>query len=92
MLDLAITASFVMLSIAIALTGWRLVFGPSAADRVLALDTMYVIAVALIIALGVKLHEAIFFEAALLIALMGFIGTIALARFLMRRRITGRDE
>jgi multicomponent K+:H+ antiporter subunit F len=72
------------LAIALALTGWRLLAGPDATDRVLALDTLYVNTVALVILLGLRLASDLLFEAALVIAMLGFIATIALARFIAR--------
>jgi multicomponent K+:H+ antiporter subunit F len=84
MLELAITIAFGAISISIALCVVRLVLGPHAADRVLALDTLYINAVALLIVLGVHAASAVYFEAALLIALMGFVATVALARYLAR--------
>ena len=69
---------------ALALCGWRLAVGPDAADRVLALDTLYVTGLALLVLLGIWWRTEIYFEAALLIALMGFVSTAALARFMTR--------
>ncbi len=63
---------------------WRLLRGPSAADRVLALDTLYVLLVALVVLLGLRQGSKLMFEAALLVALLGFVSTVALARFLSR--------
>jgi multicomponent K+:H+ antiporter subunit F len=71
-------------SLALLLTCWRLLAGPSAVDRVLALDTLYVNTVALVILLGLRLASDLLFEAALVIALLGFIATVALARFVAR--------
>lgn len=67
-----------------ALTLYRLIKGPDAPDRILALDTLYVNAVALLIVLGIYDKSSIYFEAALLIALMGFVATVALARYIAR--------
>jgi multicomponent K+:H+ antiporter subunit F len=67
-----------------ALTLYRLIKGPDAPDRILALDTLYVNAVALLIVLGIYENSSIYFEAALLIALMGFVATVALARYIAR--------
>lgn len=75
------------LSLAMALAAWRLFKGPSAADRVLALDTLYIDALALLIVLGVWLNSALYFEVALLIGLLGFVGTVVVATFLARGRI-----
>jgi multicomponent K+:H+ antiporter subunit F len=73
--------------VAILLALWRLLRGPSAPDRILALDTLYVNAMALLILLGVKLGTAIYFEAALVIAMLGFVGTVALAKYIVRGHI-----
>ena len=79
-LDFALAA----VAVAMALTGWRLVAGPEPTDRVLALDTLYINTVGLVILLGIRLGSDLLFEAALVIAMLGFIGTVALARFVMR--------
>jgi multicomponent K+:H+ antiporter subunit F len=75
------------LALAIALSAWRLYIGPSAPDRVLALDTLYINALALLVTLGVWLNTTLYFEVALLIGLLGFVGTVCLATFLLRGRI-----
>jgi multicomponent K+:H+ antiporter subunit F len=67
--------------IALLLTAWRLLRGPSLADRILALDTLYVNAMALLVLLGLQFGTTLYFEAALVIALLGFVGTVALSRF-----------
>lgn len=69
---------------ALLLCAWRLLRGPELPDRVLALDTMYVNIVALVVLLGLRQGTQLFFEAALLIALLGFVATVALARYLAR--------
>ena len=70
--------------LALLLAGWRLLRGPTPPDRVLALDTLYMNLVALIVLLGLRWSSGLVFEAALLIALLGFVSTVALARFLSR--------
>ncbi len=72
------------LGLAMLLCGWRLLRGPEVVDRVLALDTLYVIAVALIVVMGLRLRSELLFEAALIVALLGFVSTVALSRYLMR--------
>lgn len=84
MLTLALITAKVMLAAAFALALWRLLRGPDTEDRVLALDTLYINSVALLIVYGIELGSALYFEAALLIALLGFIGTASLAKFLLR--------
>jgi multicomponent K+:H+ antiporter subunit F len=83
-LDGALAIAFVLVSAALLMSLARLVIGPGKPDRILALDTLYVNTVALLVLLGVQLATDLFFEAALVIALMGFIGTVALAKFLTR--------
>ena len=61
-----------------------LLAGPDVLDRVLALDTLYIDALALLVVLGVRLDDAVYFEAALVIGLLGFVGTVAMARYLIR--------
>ncbi|MGZ0019389.1 K+/H+ antiporter subunit F [Nitrosomonas sp. wSCUT-2] len=84
MLDFAITVALGLVAMAVGMCCWRLLRGPSTPDRILALDTLYVNAIALLMLLGIHLGSALFFEAALLIALMGFIGTVALCKYLLR--------
>ena len=84
MIDLALDFAFGCIGVALVLCTWRLVRGPEATDRVLALDTLYVNVVALVVLLGMRLQSSLFFEAALLIALLGFAGTVALSRYLSR--------
>ncbi len=76
-----------MLAVALLLCLLRLVRGPSAPDRILALDTLYIDTVALLVVAGVRFAEPAFFDAALVIALLGFVGTVALARFRLGRNI-----
>ncbi|HQR55126.1 MAG TPA: K+/H+ antiporter subunit F [Burkholderiaceae bacterium] len=70
--------------IALVLAGWRLLQGPTLADRILALDTLYVNSVALLVLIGIHFDTAVFFEVALIIAMMGFVSTVALAKYLLR--------
>jgi multicomponent K+:H+ antiporter subunit F len=76
-----------LLALALALSAWRLFKGPSSADRVLALDALYINALALLVALGAWLNTTLYFEVALLIGLLGFVGTVVVATFLLRGRI-----
>ena len=72
-----------ILTLAMLLNVARLVMGPSVVDRVLALDTLYINALALIVLFGIWLASDLFFEAALLIAAMGFVGTVAVGKHLL---------
>lgn len=79
MLGVALDFAFVGLAGAFALAAFRLVTGPSAPDRILALDTLYVDAVATTILFGIRQNSLAYFEAALLVALIGFVSTVAFA-------------
>lgn len=83
-LDLALNFALGAVSVAMVLCAWRLLRGPEATDRVLALDTLYINAVALVILLGLRWRTGLLFEAALIIAMLGFVSTVALARYLAR--------
>lgn len=83
MLAYVIPLCFVLLSIAVVLNMLRLIQGPDMPDRILALDTLYINGLALIILFVVWLASDIFFEAALLIAVMGFVSTVAVAKHLL---------
>jgi multicomponent K+:H+ antiporter subunit F len=65
----------------------RLLRGPSAHDRVLALDTLWMTGMVLALVLGIRSGTQLYFEAAMLIALLGFVSTVAMAKFLMRGEI-----
>ncbi len=84
MLNLVLPAAMTLVGIALLLNAWRLLRGPDATDRILALDTLYINAAALIVLYGITIGRPDFFEAALLIALLGFVSTMALAKFLLR--------
>jgi len=84
MLNLAVLLAMALLGVALLLCVWRLFRGPDATDRILALDTLYINAAALIVLYGIHIGRPDFFEAALLIALLGFVSTMALAKFLLR--------
>ncbi len=79
-LDVALGA----VALAMLLCAWRLLRGPEVTDRLLALDTLYINAVALVILLGMRWQTALLFEAALIIAMLGFVSTVALARYVSR--------
>jgi multicomponent K+:H+ antiporter subunit F len=87
MMSLAIDLGILAFALAMLLALLRLLRGPDATDRVLALDTLYVNAMALLILFGMKLGTAMYFEAALIIAMLGFVATVVLAKFIIRRDI-----
>jgi multicomponent K+:H+ antiporter subunit F len=83
-ISLALMFAMGAVGLAMLLCGWRLVRGPTLPDRVLALDTLYVNVVAFVVLLGIQQGTGLYFEAALLIALLGFVSTVALGRYLQR--------
>jgi len=84
MLDIVIPIAYGLVTLAFLMSFWRLVRGPDAPDRILALDTLYVNTIAFLVLLGIHQGSALYFEAALLIAMMGFVGTVALCKYLLR--------
>lgn len=84
MLSIVLPWAFGMVSLALLLSLYRLLVGPDVPDRILALDTLYLNTIALLVLFGLLQGSALYFEAALLIAVMGFVGTIALSKYLLR--------
>lgn len=75
------------LTLAMILALARLLLGPRAQDRVLAFDCLYLDAMLVILALGIMYRSSSYFEAALLIALFGFVGSTAMSKFLLRGEV-----
>lgn len=86
-LSWALSLAILLLAMAMALTLVRLLRGPNAYDRVLALDCMYLNSMLLVLVLGMRYSSAVYFEAALLIALFGCVSTTAMAKFLLRGEV-----
>ncbi|MBT8418087.1 MAG: K+/H+ antiporter subunit F [Silicimonas sp.] len=86
-LEIAVVIAFLALALGQIMSMVRLVLGPTSGDRILALDTMVINALGLVIVLGIHQGVQIYFEIALLIAMLGFVSTVALARFLLRGNI-----
>ena len=84
MLAYVIPVCLVMLALALVLSTARLIRGPNLPDRVLALDTLYITAIPLIILYGIWKGTELFFEIALLIAVLGFVSTVAVAKYMLR--------
>jgi len=84
MLSLAIDVAFALLGLSLALTLVRVLRGPDVLDRVLALDTLYVNSATMLVLYGLELGTGRYYEAALLIAMLGFITTVVLSKFLTR--------
>ncbi|WP_296947697.1 K+/H+ antiporter subunit F [uncultured Massilia sp.] len=87
LLELAAVYALGCVLVAMLLCTARLLMGPSAHDRVLALDTLWMSGMVLALVLGICSSSQVYFEAAMLIALLGFVSTVALAKFLMRGEI-----
>ena len=87
MLDGALALAQVLLALAMACAAVRLLRGPRAQDRVLALDTLYVNAMLLMLTFGMRTGTVLYFEAALVIGMLGFVATAALAKFLLRGEV-----
>lgn len=82
LIDAALNFALAAVALALLPCAWRLLRGPEAIDRVLALDTLYINTVALVILLGLRWRSTLLFEAALIVAMLGFASTVALARYL----------
>jgi multicomponent K+:H+ antiporter subunit F len=84
MIEAALHFAFACYGIALLIDLWRIVRGPDAADRILALDTMVINVIALLVLYGIARGTAVYFEAAMLVAMVGFVSTVAYCRFLLR--------
>jgi len=84
MLQWAVTAGFTMMGAAVLLNFWRLLRGPDAPDRIVALDTLYVNTIALLVLVGIHFDSNVYFESALLLAVVGFVTTVSLCKYLLR--------
>ncbi len=87
LLDHALAFSFMAFALALLFNVLRLVKGPTAMDRVLAVDTMVINVIALIVLLGIRQATQAYFEAALLFAMFGFVATVSFCRFLLRGKL-----
>lgn len=83
----SILASQILLGLAMGCALIRIVRGPRAQDRILGLDALYINAMLLLLTFGIRTANSIYFEAALIIALLGFVSSIAFAKFLMRGEV-----
>jgi multicomponent K+:H+ antiporter subunit F len=83
-LELSLDIAALAVAAAIVLCGWRLLKGPETTDRILALDTLYMNVVALVVMLGMRWNTPLLFEAALIVAMLGFVATVGLARYVSR--------
>jgi multicomponent K+:H+ antiporter subunit F len=83
----SITVAQILLVLAMACAAFRILWGPRAQDRVVGFDSLYLNAMLLLLTFGIRSGSSIYFEAALIIALLGFVGTAALAKFLLRGEV-----
>jgi multicomponent K+:H+ antiporter subunit F len=82
-----ITGAQVLLGLALACSTLRILWGPRAQDRVLGFDSLYLNAMLLVLTFGIQSGSTLYFEAALMMALLGFVTTVALAKFLLRGEV-----
>jgi multicomponent K+:H+ antiporter subunit F len=87
LLTWSITLAQIFLCLAVGCAAFRILWGPRAQDRVVGLDALYVNAMLLLLTFGIASGTTLYFEAALVIALLGFVGTVALAKFLLRGEV-----
>ena len=86
-LGVALAYAQLVLGLAACLACWRTVKGPRAQDRVLGLDTLYVVAMLLLVVTGIRMGTPFFFEGAMVIGVLGFVATVSLAKFLIRGEV-----
>ncbi|WP_119393605.1 K+/H+ antiporter subunit F [Salinibius halmophilus] len=84
MLDSIVYVTMGFIGVAMVGTFWRLIKGPTIVDRVIAMDKLFVYSIGLILCLGMAEHTSLYYEAALLIATLGFISTTAMCKYLLR--------
>ena len=84
MIDQAVNLASLLVGLALALNLYRLLRGPDLVDRLLAVDTMYINTIGLLLLYGITTSTDLYLEAAMLIALIGFVSTAAVAKFLLR--------
>jgi multicomponent K+:H+ antiporter subunit F len=87
MITWSVTAAQIMLGSAMVCASFRILWGPRAQDRIVGFDSLYVNAMLLLLAFGVGSGSTLYFEAALMVALLGFVSTVALAKFLLRGEV-----
>ncbi|MBB3285405.1 MULTISPECIES: K+/H+ antiporter subunit F [Rhizobium] len=86
-IQISVAAAQLMIVVAMAIASIRMFRGPRAQDRIIALDTLYVNAMLLLLTFGIGTGRVVYFEAALVIGMLGFVATVALAKFLMRGEV-----
>jgi multicomponent K+:H+ antiporter subunit F len=86
-LDLGLTAALILLGLALVCATVRIIRGPRAQDRVLGMDTLYLNGMLMAVVFGIRTGSDLYFEAALIIGMLGFAATVAVAKFLMRGEV-----
>ena len=86
-LEVGLTIALILLALALVCTAYRIVRGPRAQDRVLGMDALYLNGMLIAVVYGIRTGSDLYFEAALIIGMLGFAATVALAKFLMRGEV-----
>jgi multicomponent K+:H+ antiporter subunit F len=86
-LDYGLTVALILLGLALVCATFRIIRGPRAQDRVLGMDTLYLNGMLIAVVFGIRTGSDLYFEAALIIGMLGFAATVALAKFLMRGEV-----
>lgn len=84
MISVALTFAFGCYGLGLLFNLWRIARGPTTADRILALDTMVINVIALLILYGILRGTDVYYEASMLVAMVGFVSTVAYSRFVLR--------
>jgi len=87
LIEIALLVAAWSVGLSMLMAVWRLLRGPTVPDRILALDTLNTTAIAALVLLGMYLRTAVYFEAALVIAMLGFVSTVVLSKYVIRRDI-----
>jgi multicomponent K+:H+ antiporter subunit F len=83
----SITVAQILLGLAMVCATFRILLGPRAQDRIVGFDSLYVNAMLLLLVIGMRSERTLYFEAALVVALLGFVSTVALAKFMLRGEV-----
>ena len=87
LLTWSITVAQILLGLAMVCATFRILLGPRAQDRIVGFDSLYVNAMLLLLVIGMRSERTLYFEAALVVALLGFVSTVALAKFVLRGEV-----
>lgn len=86
-LEWSLLTAQIMLGLGMVAASFRMIRGPRAQDRILALDAFYVAAMLIVVLFGIRIGSSVYFEVSLIIGVLGFVSTVALAKFLMRGEV-----